>query len=213
MDWAFQRRQTGNETALKRPIGFLYLGIGLLGCGGPGDPSNKTESPKAIESPAEAAYRDHLEKGRMLSQRAAETLNARLNASLQQGGTEGAVAFCSLKGLPLLDSLEEAHGVHFRRAAVRYRNPENRANAQEAEHIARYEAELAEGRALEPVVVETTGGKTLFFSPIVLAPNCTQCHGKEIEPAVMAQIKARYPEDRATGFDPGQIRGLWSLEL
>jgi len=149
----------------------------------------------------------------MLSQRAAETLNARLVAALQRGGAEEAVAFCTLQGLPLLDSLEDAHGVRFKRAAVRYRNPENRANAQEEERIIRYEAALAEGRSLEPEVVREPDGSTRFFAPILLAPHCAQCHGKEIEPGLMAAIRARYPEDRATGFDVGQVRGLWSLTL
>ena len=52
-------------------------------------------------------------------------------------------------------------------------------------------------------------------APILLAaPVCLQCHGspeKDIAPATMAAIKKLYPEDKATGFQLGDLRGLWRV--
>jgi hypothetical protein len=42
---------------------------------------------------------------------------------------------------------------------------------------------------------------------------CTQCHGPadKLSPAVTAQLKALYPDDRATGYKVGDIRGAMTL--
>lgn len=58
-------------------------------------------------------------------------------------------------------------------------------------------------------------GSVHFYAPILLAaPVCLQCHGrpeKDIAPATMAAIKKLYPEDKATGFQLGDLRGLWRV--
>ncbi|HCF96715.1 MAG TPA: hypothetical protein DEW46_16805, partial [Verrucomicrobia bacterium] len=45
--------------------------------------------------------------------------------------------------------------------------------------------------------------------------NCVACHGPEeqIQPDVLAAIRAHYPNDRATGFQPGDLRGAISVEV
>jgi hypothetical protein len=45
-------------------------------------------------------------------------------------------------------------------------------------------------------------------------PACLQCHGQpgtDINEATMAQIKNLYPEDHATGYKLGDVRGLWKV--
>ena len=64
---------------------------------------------------------------------------------------------------------------------------------------------------------EHPAGATVFYAPIVLSnPLCLQCHGtpgREIVTATAEAIGQRYPKDRATGFRPGDIRGLWKVEF
>jgi len=40
---------------------------------------------------------------------------------------------------------------------------------------------------------------------------CLACHGDNIAPEVTAAIRAHYPEDQATGFATGQLRGAFSI--
>ena len=42
---------------------------------------------------------------------------------------------------------------------------------------------------------------------------CTQCHGQtaQMKPAVLARLQAMYPNDRAVGYAPGDIRGAITL--
>jgi hypothetical protein len=40
---------------------------------------------------------------------------------------------------------------------------------------------------------------------------CLQCHGEALAPEVTQALAARYPDDRATGFREGQLRGALSI--
>ena len=40
---------------------------------------------------------------------------------------------------------------------------------------------------------------------------CLTCHGNDIDPELKAQIDAFYPEDRATGFKLGALRGAFTI--
>ena len=45
---------------------------------------------------------------------------------------------------------------------------------------------------------------------IATEPGCLACHGAQVAPAVRAAIAADYPDDAATGFAVGDLRGgLW----
>jgi hypothetical protein len=57
-------------------------------------------------------------------------------------------------------------------------------------------------------------GMVHYFKPILLQPLCLNCHGNEeldISPAVLAMLKKEYPEDKATGFAAGDLRGMWHI--
>jgi hypothetical protein len=48
-----------------------------------------------------------------------------------------------------------------------------------------------------------------YFQRITVEPSCLACHGpKEERPDF---VKAGYPDDRAYGFDPGDLRGIYSV--
>lgn len=45
---------------------------------------------------------------------------------------------------------------------------------------------------------------------------CLQCHGNpnaEIKPETYTALKALYPNDKATGYDVDQVRGIWSISF
>ncbi|MDT4883752.1 hypothetical protein FQZ97_1198250 [compost metagenome] len=45
---------------------------------------------------------------------------------------------------------------------------------------------------------------------IATEPGCLACHGTQMAPQVRAAIAAHYPDDAATGFAVGDLRGgLW----
>lgn len=51
--------------------------------------------------------------------------------------------------------------------------------------------------------------------PIKLQPQCVMCHGpsEQILPEVKSALVDRYPQDQATGFEIGELRGWFWIEL
>lgn len=78
-----------------------------------------------------------------------------------------------------------------------------------------FSAALAKKEALKPEVIRNADGSRAFLAPIVLGnPLCLQCHGapgKDITAETLAAIQKLYPDDKATGFQPGDLRGLWRV--
>jgi hypothetical protein len=51
--------------------------------------------------------------------------------------------------------------------------------------------------------------------PLIAVPVCLNCHGpgETINPEVRKVLSARYPEDQATGFQDGDLRGAISVKI
>ncbi|MDX1660926.1 MAG: DUF3365 domain-containing protein [Gemmatimonadota bacterium] len=90
----------------------------------------------------------------------------------------------------------------------KYRNPDHAPDPEAREAIDRFERVGAlDGQWIRTVRDGTEG--TRYFRRIVVEPPCLQCHGeKESRPRF---VKEGYPEDRAYGFDVGDLRGIYSV--
>ena len=102
------------------------------------------------------------------------------------------------------------------RTALRLRNPANAPDDFERAAMERFQREIAAGAdpaALELAeIVEGPQGDTFrYMKPIMTGGPCVLCHGEAVPPEAMAAILERYPEDRATGFAPGEMRGAFTI--
>jgi hypothetical protein len=54
-----------------------------------------------------------------------------------------------------------------------------------------------------------------YVRPILMQARCLPCHGDpaSLDPAVHALLARRYPEDRATGYRVGDLRGAVSVRV
>ena len=53
----------------------------------------------------------------------------------------------------------------------------------------------------------------MFYKPIVINNEaCLKCHGN-VEGDLAKVIKATYPEDRATGYKMGDLRGMIAVTI
>ena len=48
-----------------------------------------------------------------------------------------------------------------------------------------------------------------FMKAIPAGPVCLACHGTELSPEVSQVLAELYPQDRARGYSPGDIRGAF----
>ncbi|SHK33957.1 Tll0287-like domain-containing protein [Rhodothermus profundi] len=104
--------------------------------------------------------------------------------------------------------LAAQHGWVVQQLAVKYRNPAHRPDSQAAALFARFEADPT----LDSLWVRATWNGTpgwRYLRRITVRPQCLACHGpREKRPDFIVQ---RYPDDRAYNFQPGDLRGLYSV--
>lgn len=139
-------------------------------------------------------------------------LMARVRAEMERGGAAAAVAFCSERAAPLTAAVEDSlgRGLSIKRTSMRLRNPSNAPDSLELLALAYFEAESGSGSGLPDHYVQRTPEGWRYYKPITVAPLCTTCHGPagSIDPAIRRVLGERYPDDRATGYSAGDLRGV-----
>ncbi|HSH44717.1 MAG TPA: DUF3365 domain-containing protein [Longimicrobiales bacterium] len=142
----------------------------------------------------------------------AGTLSGQLMAAVNEGGPAHAIGFCANEALVLTDSVAGGLGAGWqvKRTARRTRNPANAPDDLEEDALDRFHAAETDGEGLEDLVQRTPDGDFRYYRPLRIAPLCAECHGPRdaMQPAVLEAIDERYPDDDATGYTVGELRGL-----
>lgn len=143
------------------------------------------------------------------------TLSQNLMKALQEGGVRQAVPFCQENAAGLVKPIAEKQGLRIQRVSHKARNPANRANESELALIQTFTQAITEARPFQPQIVPQPDGSQIFYAPIVIpADACLKCHGIPGDTLSQADhdfIRTLYPEDAATGFKLGDLRGLWKV--
>jgi hypothetical protein len=151
-----------------------------------------------------------LKKGDSISSEVQKVLLGHVMQAMKSGGPGFAVAFCNEKAMALTDSLGQVYNCTIQRITDRNRNPANRLSEDDAEIIASFPASHA---AYPRLVLQNQ--IPVYYKPIKIAmPACLVCHGtegKDIEAKTLAIIRQKYPEDKATGYKEGDLRGWWKI--
>lgn len=100
-------------------------------------------------------------------------------------------------------------GIKVGRVSRKNRNPNNTPKEWMLETITRYH----QNKIDEPyVVIDLKDNKKGLLKPIKTQPLCLSCHGEHVAPETEAQINKLYPNDKATGYKLGEIRGFFWAE-
>jgi hypothetical protein len=155
-------------------------------------------------------------EGNRISMETQQLLGSTLKATIQQKGIPEALRYCNLNAYPLIDSVEQKYSAIIKRASTDIRNPQDAPDEDELQIIKTYQDSLASGKT--PKAFVKVGEKEVHFArPILLNDAvCLNCHGKvgtDIAPENYQVIKALYPEDKATGHELGDLRGIWSIRF
>ncbi|MFN4144862.1 MAG: DUF3365 domain-containing protein [Runella sp.] len=170
-----------------------------------------TSSLKALDS-----NDDIKKKGDEIVQVSSQTLSKAVMQAMAKGGVEHAAKFCNTAAYPLTDSLSSVYGVKIRRTSHQWRNPKNKPSKQERDLLVQFLTQQKNGQPLEAKIVQLNNNEWLYAKPILLQPQCQVCHGKLGETVTAENykiIKKLYPSDKAVGFVPGDIRGMWVLKF
>ena len=138
-----------------------------------------------------------------------------LTEAIAKDGTASAIRVCFERAPAIAVEVGKSHGVTLRRASEKPRNPKNTANEAEKILLATFAADIQKNETPKPQTKTHLDGTTTFFAPIVISnPLCLQCHGapdRDIAPLTLTAIRKPYPDDKATGYKVGDLRGLWSV--
>ena len=134
-------------------------------------------------------------------------LKQALMAGMQHGPLS-AISVCKDQAPAIAASLS-VDGVEIGRTSHRLRNPANSAPDWVDPILKEY---LGEESDRAPTVVSLENNRQGYIEPIVVAPLCLACHGKTLAPDVAAHINEAYRDDEATGFDVGDLRGVYWVE-
>lgn len=176
----------------------------------------QSESPEQINNNLSYDTTAVINEGQQIARATFQTLSSNLQNAIKEGGIEHALQFCNVEAMPLTDSLSSHHNVSIRRASHKPRNPYNTADSLEAKVIEQYIAALETGNNLQPVTYSNENRIT-FHAPITITNSlCLNCHGKvneDIAENHLATIRELYPNDQATGFSMGDLRGVWTIRF
>jgi len=141
------------------------------------------------------------------------TLKPQLKQALQQGGPEHAIAVCSKVAPKLAKTLSVQTGWQIKRVSLKARNHHAaQPDAWERSMLQRFNRDQARGKPPAIMIASRMEhGVYHFMKAQAVAPVCLLCHGKHISPDVVKALRKYYPQDQATGYEPGQIRGAFSL--
>lgn len=168
-----------------------------------------------VKYPVSTANLSYEQLGLQYAMQTKSVLGKNLLQAINTKGTENALEFCSSKAYPLTDSMAIALHASIKRVSDKNRNPQNAASPDELAFIQKGKELLQQGQPISPQVQEMNGKMVAYF-PIMTDQMCLQCHGKpdeQILPVTLEKIHTLYPDDKATGYDLNQLRGMWVIEM
>lgn len=157
-------------------------------------------------------------EARQAADQLGQHLMAALGEAVEKSGPVGAIEVCQLRAPQIAEGLAKPGQLEIGRTALRLRNPLNAPDEWETHILHEFATELANGAdpaALDGRRIETTsdGWRVRWMRPIVLQPMCVVCHGDDLAPELRAELVKRYPQDQATGFKPGDLRGAFTASV
>ncbi|HSN83923.1 MAG TPA: DUF3365 domain-containing protein [Polyangiales bacterium] len=143
---------------------------------------------------------------------AIEPFKKNLKQALVEGLEEGpvkAISVCQVKAPELAEKASSA-SVEVGRSSNKLRNPANAPKPWMKPFLDRYAEDPDQREPAAVLIDEKTVG---YVEPIFVQPLCVTCHGETLAPDLKAKLSELYPNDEATGYEPGDFRGIFWAEL
>ncbi len=141
------------------------------------------------------------------------SLKTRLVGAMKSGGPVAALSACKADAGTLTAAAQTA-GVKLGRTSHRLRNPANAPPAW-AKELVDEAAKRRRDKVPARMTVDRGDGKRGYLEMIGMGGVCTACHGPaaDLDPKVSAALAKHYPDDAATGFNTGDVRGWFWAEF
>lgn len=157
-----------------------------------------------------------IQKGTEVSSALVQKLGGELKTQMQSGGPIAALHFCSQNALSLTEQIAKESGTSIKRVSTQNRNPVNAATPEEKTLLSQWQTMIKNGEALPPYkLTKRSDGQTAYYKPILINNEaCLKCHGDiAVDSPLAKAIKETYPEDQATGYKMGDLRGMITVSF
>lgn len=176
---------------MRYAILILALISVLLGCD-----RSKLDQSKYLEAGAEAVLPFK------------RSLKAALVSGMQEGPVH-AISACRTEA-PKLAEEASTETARVGRTSLKVRNPANAPKPWMKPLLERYDADPDRR---EPAVVVVDDHTVGYVEPIFVQPLCVTCHGSNLSDDLQAKLTELYPNDEATGYQAGDVRGVFWAEI
>ncbi len=144
----------------------------------------------------------------------AGALQTELKAAMQAGGPVAAIGVCNTQAMPITLEVADDYGIQLSRVSLKNRNPANAPNEWQATVLQDFDRQQAAGKDITKLAwsetVNTDSGREFrFMKAIPTSELCLKCHGTKLAPDVGQVLAELYPQDLATGYSVGDIRGAF----
>jgi len=144
----------------------------------------------------------------------AGALKSELVSAMQSGGPIEAIDVCNTRAVLIGEDVSREQGMTLSRVSLKNRNPDNAPNEWQVEVLDSFESRKAAGEAPGTLawheVADTENGREFrFMKAIPTGTICLACHGQTLASPVAEQLVKLYPEDKATGYSEGDLRGAF----
>lgn len=147
------------------------------------------------------------------AQAALAPLKQQLMAALKGGlekGAPHAVTVCQQRA-PEISHAISTSAARVGRTSHKTRNPKNKPSAWMKPLLDEYLAAPQSPGSFK--TAELDDGTFGYVEPIYTGEVCLKCHGDDVPMETLSAITTMYPNDEATGFKLGELRGLFWVEL
>jgi len=144
----------------------------------------------------------------------ANALQVELVSAMQENGPVNALGVCHTRAQPVAREVSEEHGMQLSRVSLKNRNPANAPNDWQTHVLQEFERRKATGEPIADlsyleVVGQGNARQFRYMKAIPIRAVCLTCHGTDMAPDVKARLLELYPDDKATGYEYGDIRGAF----
>jgi hypothetical protein len=152
-----------------------------------------------------------VQTGKSSSKLLLKTLGSNMKKNMKAGGPMQALDFCTQKAYTLTEKVnkELPKGVSVKRITMKTRNPANKAEADEAVVLEALTKLKKANVILPKQIVQKVDATTYkYYKPLVINKKvCLKCHGDIQNKKLKNAIAKRYPNDKATHYKMGDLRG------
>jgi hypothetical protein len=196
---------------MRHIVFLLVMGALLAACGGSEEPAPPPDTGQQTESDDSTAVARAASDA--LVARFMSDLKSELSSAVREKGAAGAISVCAETAPAVADS-HSTDGWSIRRVSDKNRNPNNRATLAEQEILAQFAVADSSPAFVELWIDTDSGAVYHYYRPIRVQPLCLNCHGgiQTLAPGVMNAVRKHYPLDKAIGYRPGDLRGMFVVE-